>query len=136
MAGKTHRVGPSIIQTAKDFPSEQACHNYLEAARWPNGVQCLQCNSSNISKYVLAGRTRVRISKKTGQPYTPDPSPDRYMYQCLECGHQFAATTGTLFSDTHLPLRIWMQAVALMCSAKKGISAKQIERTLDVSYKT
>lgn len=60
------------------------------------------------------------------------------MYQCLEktCKYQFAATTGTLFTDTHLELRTWMQAIALMCTAKKGISAKQMERVLDVSYKT
>jgi transposase-like protein len=60
------------------------------------------------------------------------------MYQCLnaKCKYQFAATTGTLFSDTHLPLSKWMMAVALMCNAKKGISAKQMERDMGVSYKT
>jgi transposase-like protein len=135
MNGKTHRIGPSIIQTAKDFASEQICHDYLEAARWPNGVQCLQCNAPKVSKYTLIGQTRVRISKKTGEK-KEKKSPDRYMYQCLECGHQFAATTGTIFSDTHLPLRVWMQAVALICTAKKGIAAKQMERHLGVSYRT
>jgi transposase-like protein len=137
MAGKTHRVGPSIIQTAKDFASESVCHNYLEAARWPDGVRCLQCGGAAISKFTVKGKTRVVVDKATGQE-TIKTGPDRYMYQCLErtCKYQFAATTGTIFSDTKLPLRIWMQAIALMCTAKKGISAKQMERTMDVSYKT
>lgn len=137
MAGKTHRIGPSVIQTAKDFPSEQACHDYLEAARWPNGVRCLQCGSKAISKYTIKGKTRINTNKKTGEQ-TVHTGPDRFMYQCMEktCKYQFSTTTGTIFSDTHLPLRIWMQAVALMCGAKKGISAKQMERALDISYKT
>jgi transposase-like protein len=53
-----------------------------------------------------------------------------------EVQYQFAATTGTIFSDTHLPLRTWMLATAIMCDAKKGISAKQMEREMGVSYKT
>jgi hypothetical protein len=137
MAGKTHRVGPSLIQTAKDFASEQVCHEYLEAARWPDGVRCLQCGGSAVSKFSVKGKTRITVDKKTGEEKVKT-GPDRYMYQCLEktCKYQFAATTGTIFSDTHLPLRVWMQAIALMCTAKKGISAKQMERNMGVSYKT
>src|ERR1700744_3255127 len=108
MDGKTHRVGPSIIQTAKDFPSEEACHDYLEAVRWPEGVRCLKCQSDSISKYTIAGKTRIKIDKKTGKEVAKT-GPDRFMYQCMEkaCGYQFSTTTGTLFSDTHLPLRTW-----------------------------
>lgn len=137
MAGKTHRVGPSLIQTAKDFASEEQCHNYLEAARWPNGVRCPQCGGDAISKFTVKGKTRVTKDKQTGQPVTKT-GPDRFMYQCLDktCKYQFQTTTGTIFCDTHLPLRIWMQAIALMCTAKKGLSAKQMERTMGVSYKT
>jgi len=59
------------------------------------------------------------------------------IYQCLlekECGKEFSATSGTIFNDTHLPLTIWFMALALICEAKKGISAKQIERHLGVNY--
>jgi transposase-like protein len=135
MAGKTHRIGPSIIKTAKAFASEQVCHDYLEAARWPNGVRCIDCGHDKVSKFTVKGQTRVRASKKTGQVKTIT-SPDRYMYACAKCHYQFAATTGTIFSDTHLPLRTWMLAIALMSNAKKGISAKQMERDLGLSYKT
>jgi transposase-like protein len=62
--------------------------------------------------------------------------PDRFLYECLLCRYQFAATTGTIFSDTHLPLSKWMLATAIMCNAKKSVSAKQMERDMGVSYKT
>jgi len=65
-------------------------------------------------------------------------SPDRHLYQCLDpnCGHQFTATTGTIFNDSHLPLQKWMLRTAIMCNAKKGVSAKQLQRDLECSYKT
>lgn len=135
MKGKTHRIGPSVIETAKTFASEEICHDYLEAARWPKGVRCLACDHPGISKFVVKGQTRTVTSKVTGETKTRT-SPDRFMYQCLECDYQFAATTGTIFTDTHLPLRTWMLAIALMANAKKGMSAKQLERDLGVSYKT
>jgi transposase-like protein len=130
MNGKTHRIGPSTIQTAKDFASEELCHEYLAAKRWPDGVRCLQCNHNEVYQFVLRGKVKTYANGET------KAAPDRFLYQCHNCGYQFAATTGTLFSDTHLELRVWMQAIALMCTAKKGISAKQMERTLGVSYKT
>lgn len=132
MAGKTHRIGPCVIDTAKAFASEEACHQYLEASRWPEGVRCLKCDGDKISKFTVKGVVREYADGSV------KPSPDRFMYQCLnaQCKYQFAATTGTIFSDTHLPLSKWMMAVALMCNAKKGVSAKQMERDLGVSYKT
>ena len=109
----------------------------LEAARWPKGVRCLKCNHDKVSKFTVKGKNRTSTDKATGETKT-HTGPDRFMYQCLNpaCKYQFAATTGTIFSDTHLPLNKWMMAVALMCNAKKGISAKQMERDMGVSYKT
>jgi len=132
MLGKTHRIGKSIIDVTKQFSSEAACQAYLEASRWPNGVRCLYCGGDRISKFTAKGRTRT---KKDG---TVTQSPDRYLYQCLskDCKHQFTVGDGTIFNDTHLPLSKWFMAVGLMCNAKKGISAKQMERDLGVSYKT
>src|ERR1017187_2978606 len=130
MEGKTHRIGPNLIETARVFASEENCHTYLEAARWPEGVRCLRCESDKISKFTLRGKMKTYATGETR------PMPDRYLYQCLLCNYQFAGTTGTIFSDTHLPLSKWMMAVALICNAKKGISAKQMERAMGVSYKT
>jgi transposase-like protein len=119
-----------VIDTAKQFAEEKACHDYLEAARWPKGIRCLRCDHDKVSKFTEKGKTRTNTKgiTKTG--------PDRFMYQCLKCKYKFQTTTGTIFSDTHLPLSKWMVAVAIMCNAKKGVSAKQMERDMGVSYKT
>lgn len=132
MPGKTHRIGPNLIDTAAAFATEENCHAYLSAARWPNGIRCLKCDHDKVSKFTVKGKKRVRKDGSVNQ------SPDRFMIQCLnpKCKYQFQATTGTLFSDTHLPLSKWMLAVALLCNGKKSISAKQMERDLNVSYKT
>ena len=136
MQGKTHRIGKSVIEVAKVFGSEEACHTYLEAARWPEGVRCLQCGADKICKYTLKGQPYIaKQGKNKGKEVM---SPDRHLYQCMEqtCKFQFTTTDGTLFHDTHLPLSKWFMAIAIMCNAKKGASAKQIERDLDISYKT
>ncbi|HLN02700.1 MAG TPA: IS1595 family transposase [Bryobacteraceae bacterium] len=122
----------NIIDAARRFSSEESALDYLENLRWPDGVRCLMCGGNRISKY--NSRTN-RKDRKTG---AVKPGPLRYLYECLEptCKHQFTATTGTIFHDTHLPLEKWLLAVALMVNAKKGLSAKQVQRDLDVSYQT
>jgi transposase-like protein len=133
MAGKTHRIGPNLIDVSKIFGTEDACRAYLEAMRWPTGVRCIKCGSNKISKFVTKGRERRDI-----EGVIVKRSPDRHLYQCLdrECRYQFTVTDGTIFNDTHLPLNKWFMATAMMCNAKKGVSAKQMERDLGVSYKT
>src|SRR5208337_4171959 len=62
-----------------------------------------------------------------------------WFYTCLnrDCLQQFSPTSGTLFADTHLPLIVWFHAIGLMLNAKKGISAKQLQRDLGIGgYKT
>jgi transposase-like protein len=54
----------------------------------------------------------------------------------LACGKQFSATSGTIFNDTHLPLTKWFMAIAMICEAKKGMSALQLQRHLGVNYRT
>jgi transposase-like protein len=88
-----------------------------------------------ISKFTSNETTRKRFSKRKKQVVTVKV-PARRLYECLDCGHQFSVTTGTIFNDTHLPLTKWFMALALICEAKKGISAKQLERHLGVNYRT
>ncbi len=113
----------NLIDVTKQFRTDEDCLAYLEQMRWPSGVGCLKCGSTKVKKLQLAGKRH-----KTA----------RWVYQCLErpCRHQFTATTGTLFHDTHLPLTKWFLALALICEAKKGISANQLKRHLKVSYRT
>jgi len=135
--GKTTRVGKSLIAVQEELGTEEQCLAFLEALRWPEGVCCVKCGHDKVSKFSTQEGTRTRKNAKTGEVETV-AVPARHLYQCLnpECGHQFTATAGTIFNDTHLPLQKWMLATAIMCNAKKGVSAKQLQRDLGVSYKT
>jgi transposase-like protein len=95
------------------FRSDDACREYLEGLRWPDGVECPRCASKSISG--------IR---------------ERDQFDCNSCRYQFSVTAGTIFHDTKLPLWKWFAAIYLMCESKKGISANQLKRTLGVSYKT
>jgi len=98
---------------------------------------CIACQGDAISKYTVAEGARQGLNAKTMLMETK-VVPARHLYQCHNpaCKHQFTATAGTIFNDTHLPLQKWMLAVAIMCNAKKGVSAKQLQRDIAVSYKT
>lgn len=127
---------PSIIDVKTKFGTTEQCVAYLEKMRWPDGVRCLVCGGSKISKFVTNETTRERTNRKGVTKEVRVPA--RHLYTCLEptCGFQFSPTAGTIFHDTHLPLEKWFQSVALMCNAKKGLSAKQMERDLGVTYRT
>ena len=127
---------PSLIDVSRNFGTAEACVAYLEAARWPKGVRCLVCGGDKISKFVSNETERERKNRK-GEIKTVRV-PARHLYTCLEptCGFQFSPTAGTIMHDSHLPLPQWFMAAALMCNAKKGLSAKQMERDLGVSYRT
>lgn len=99
--------------------TEKQARRYLEKVRWPNGPVCPHCGNGKKA-YALKGK-----STRPG------------VYTCAACRRQFTVTIGTVMENTHLPLRTWLMAFSLMCSAKKGISALQLQRDLDIgSYKT
>lgn len=112
----------NLIEVTKEFGTEEACLNYLEALRWPDGVECVHCRSKKVSKITRKKTTKNKRTK---------------LYQCLSCKAQFSATSGTIFNDSHLPLSKWFMAIALMLNAKKGLSACQLQRDLGIgSYRT
>lgn len=125
----------NLIDVAKQFATPEACNDFLESMRWPDGVECVQCNSKRVSKYVKQSSTRQRLNAKSGQMETK-AVPARILYICLDCKKQFSVTEGTIFNDTHLSLEKWYMATALMVNAKKGVSAKQLQRDLGTAYKT
>jgi hypothetical protein len=133
---KTTRVGKSLIEIQKELGTEEQCIAFLKGLRWPDGVRCVSCGRDRISEFQVAESSRKRVNAKGETEIKVVPA--RHLFQCLsaECGHQFSVTAGTIFNDSHLPLQKWMLAVALMCNAKKGISAKQIQRDIGVTYKT
>lgn len=103
----------NLMNLMEKFGSEDRCFEYLEALRFPNGVHCIRCQSDKISRIY-----------------------DRRQYHCDNCKYQFSIRTDTIFHGSHLPLQKWFVAVYLMCESRKGISANQLKRTLNVAYKT
>jgi transposase-like protein len=130
------RHGLSLIDIQSAFGTEAQCLDYLEAARWPEGVTCLKCGSDKVSKFVTNKTTRERKNRKGEIKEVTVPS--RRLFQCNNegCRHQFSPTAATIFDKTHLPLATWFKAIGLLCNAKKSISAKQMERDLGVNYRT
>lgn len=124
----------NLIDVTKTFATPEACNDFLEQMRWPDGVECVKCGGNRVTKYVKQAGTRKRTNS-AGQE-VQKPVPARILYVCLDCAEQFSVTEGTIFNDTHLPLDKWFMAVALMVNAKKGLSALQFKRDLKVAYKT
>lgn len=111
------------------FHDEAAAYQHLEAVLWANGSVCPHCGSLE-KPYVLEGVTSR--PKKDGKP-----GKLRYgLKKCVDCGKQFTVTVGTVFESAHIPLHKMLQAVYLMCASKKGISAHQLHRTLEITYKS
>ena len=106
------------VLTAKHFHNEEAAYAFLEKLIWPKGPVCPHCGGFE------------RISKMQGK------STRIGTYKCYQCRKQFTVKVDTVFEASHIPLHIWLQAVALLSSSKKGISSNQLHRTLGCTLKT
>jgi transposase-like protein len=108
------------VLSADRFHNEEAAFDYVEAQLWPNGPVCPHCQNADASKIGrLQGKTtRVGLRK------------------CYACRKPFTVRMGTIFEDSHLPLRLWLQAIHLLCASKKGISTRQLQRMLGCGMKT
>lgn len=106
------------------FNTDEAAREYLESIRWPNGPVCPHCKNDKqdrIWKLNANPKKKVRAG----------------LHHCAECDKQFTVTVGTIFEDSHIPLRKWLVAWYLICSSKKGISSLQLMRNLGLgSYRT
>jgi transposase-like protein len=111
------------------FYDEAAAFDHVEAILWPQGPVCHHCG--NMERIYSLKGVRSKPSKKH-----PEGVERHGLYKCGACRKQFTVRMGTIFEETHLPLHKWMQAIHLMCSSKKGISAHQLHRVLECTYKT
>jgi transposase-like protein len=119
------------ILTKKYFRDEAAAFQHLESLLWPEGPVCPHCGTiGNAGR--LEG-VRGKPSKKN-----PEGAVRHGLWKCRskECRKQFTVKVGTVFEDAHLPLHKMLQAVHLLCSSKKGFSAHQLHRILEVDYKS
>ncbi|HEY6215509.1 MAG TPA: IS1595 family transposase [Pyrinomonadaceae bacterium] len=119
------------------FLDEDKAREYLEAMRWPEGAVCPHCGVIGEAYRIVrkektpeqieamrAAKKRVRKTQKG-------------IWKCKPCGKQFTVTVKTIFEDSHIPLNKWLLAVHLMMSSKKGMSAHQLMRNLEIrQYKS
>ena len=100
------------------FQDEEAAYAKLESIVWPNGAVCPHCGCTDRMKRMGGTATRPGL------------------YKCYACRKQSRVTVGTVFESSHVKLHVWLQAMYLLCSSKKGISSNQLARTLGVTVKT
>jgi transposase len=104
----------TFLDFERDFPDDSACLSWLVGHLYPDGIFCPKCQK--VTKH-----HRVRA---------------RTCFECQFCGHQEYPMRGTIFEDSATSLKLWFHAFYLMAQTRCGISAKQIERELGVTYKT
>lgn len=107
----------SILSQAQ-FHNEEAAYEFVEARIWPKGPVCPHCGGVE------------RISKMGGK------STRIGAYKCYDCRKPFTVKIGTIFESSHIPLRLWLQAIFLIASSKKGVSSNQLHRTLGITLKS
>jgi transposase-like protein len=106
------------ILSAAYFHNEEAAYAFVEARVWPHGPVCPKCGVIGRSGRLGGASTRIGV------------------YKCYDCRKPFTVKVGTIFESSHIPLRLWLQAIFLIASSKKGISANQLHRTLGITLKS
>lgn len=106
------------ILSKKHFHNEKAAFNYLESILWADGVECPHCGTCDRASKLKGKSTRIGL------------------WKCYSCRKQFTVKVGTVFEHARIPLHKMLQAVYLMCASKKGISAHQLHRTLEIQYRS
>ncbi len=103
----------NVVELMDMFPNEESCLEYLSLIRWPNGYVCIRCGKNDAWK-MSSG-----------------------LYRCQACKHSGSVISGTLFQDTHKPLRLWFQAIWYVVNQKNGVSALGLQKALGLgSYHT
>ncbi len=106
------------VLNAKHFKDEVAAYAFVEARVWPEGRICPHCGVVEKSGPLKGKSTRVGV------------------YKCYACRKPFTVKVGTIFESSHIPMHVWLQAMFLLCSSKKGMSANQLHRILGVTLKS
>jgi transposase-like protein len=114
----------TLIQLFDRFGTDDKAREHLEKVLWKNGVVCPHCKCNDQKKFSAIAAN-------------PDAKTRAGLRWCSNCKTKFTVTIGTIFEDSHIPLRKWLIAWYLLCSSKKGISSLQLQRLLELgSYRT
>lgn len=106
------------VLSAKHFHDEKAAFKYVEKHIWADGRSCPHCGVVDRSGELKGKSTRIGV------------------YKCYECRKPFTVKVGTIFESSHIKLHIWLQAIFLISSSKKGVSANQLHRVLGITLKS
>ena len=112
--GQAHRRGISLVEAVQTYADEETVERIFTEARWPDGVVCVVCGSTNIQER----RTRK-----------PQP------FRCRDCRKDFSLKTGTVMQGSNLPLSKWALGAYLMTTNLKGISSMKLHRDLNITQK-
>jgi transposase-like protein len=106
------------VLTQPQFHDQAEAYKFVEGHVWPNGPVCPRCGQGDRIGKLDGKSTRIGV------------------YKCYRCRKPFSVKVGTIMEDSHIPMHLWLQAIHLMCSSKKGISSNQLHRTLGVTLKS
>jgi transposase-like protein len=106
------------VLTQPQFHDEAEAYKFVESHVWPNGPVCPRCQQGDRIGKLEGKSTRIGV------------------YKCYRCRKPFSVKVGTIMEDSHIAMHLWLQAIHLMCSSKKGISSNQLHRTLGVTLKS
>ena len=112
----------AIMSTFKEkfFHDEEAAYAFVEGHIWPDGRICPHCG----------------VIAKSGSGPLKGKSTRLGVYKCYACRKPYTVKVGTIFEASHIKLHIWLQAIFLMTSSKKGISSNQLHRTLGITLRS
>ena len=106
------------ILSAAHFHNEESAYQFVEARIWPNGPVCPHCGGCERVRKMGGESTRIGT------------------YKCYDCRKPLTVKIGTIFESSHIALNLWLQAIYLISSSKKGISSNQLHRTLGITLKS
>ena len=106
------------VLSAPYFHDEEAAYAFVEGKLWPRGPVCFHCKGMDRIGKMGGNSTRIGL------------------YKCYACRNPFTVKMGTIFESSHVDLKLWLQAIHLLCASKKGISSNQLQRILGVTLKT
>jgi transposase-like protein len=122
---KKDRHNLSKSKLVADIPAacsdELAAVEFFEKQRWGNTPACVKCGSVEVYKMA---------DSKTGERNS------RYLWRCRDCKEQYTVRIGTVYEESRIPLKHWTYAFWRACSSKKGVSALEIQRNCQISYKS
>lgn len=113
--GKHYRNGITLIELFQMFPDDTTAEKWFVECRWPNGIECAYCDSSNVKDN----------AKHATMPY-----------RCRDCGKRFSVKTDTVMHASNVGYQKWAIAMYLMSTSLKGVSSLKLHRDIGVTQKT